>query len=1095
MRELVRHRWVAGALSAALMGWGALALQPGTAAADAEAGQRVLHRGAVDVFEVGYDARVTPALSLRVGDDTGIYGPPGSIEADRTLLQLPQASETAWSGEGVPFFRPGQRVWWASELGDQRDRAPWLGWTAEGVPEGLFVEDRVDIEISNVTGPGRAYAWQGAGPGLRTYLDSSDPGRDVLPVRAGDRGRTNWAFTAPGEYRLQARARATPVNGAIKGAAVASPITEYRICVGDLSGCGQTLTVSRPSASYPVGGTIRLRAAQAPSTGLTAHQWWVRRAGATTYTRVGGQTGAVLTLPASKQLNGARVKVALAGAADGSTSITESAPVLVRVRASTPPPTKATVLGEGHVDIASRLSGGKLITQVKDTSQGSTPVWRELADVVFHARDGSRTTVPTGADFDFLGRAGDPVWILPQTQQAGLLWPGWSTESIPSSATKGGVTWRLTGVTGLDRKPAPGRFALFEVGAFGKPHVLFRSGSTVTSFTIPPVTHAHGAWAFSKTGTYCLGFRRTATLASGKTVASDTHLAVAVGGAAPSVDPKRCAGPTNPPPGAEPGNPGGPGDPDPGRDPGPGPDNPGSPAQVTVLGDGHVDLASRLDGRSLETVVKDTTRTSEPIWRDLRKTVFWARSAARTVVPEAGGYDFLGRAGSPVWLLPQTQQSGLLWPGWSTESLPGSATQGGVSWSLSEVGGLDGAAAPGEFALFEAGTFGRPEVLFNTRDGLGDAFTIPKNAHAHGSWAFEKPGTYCLAFTRSTVLADSTPVRDDSVLAVAVGEAAPTGVDPARCFGGRTPRGSAEPPADDPTDSSDAMTKPTGAPPRGCAPGGTSPAVVLSDGHVDYGTRVIDGALQSMVKDGTTTTTVWREPAATVLWLKPEAEVDAPGGAFDFLGAAGQTAWQVPQTQEPGLIWLGWNTEELRGEVAGSVTWTLEALDGPGEVTIYTLSSFGEPQVLLQPGGSMQIPVGTHAHGNWGFTAEGIYRLRLTQTATLDGGRSSDTETLTIAVGDVDPATVGVSATAGKKAADCAKQTPVAARPGSPTSSSTPTPQAPSGTAPAAGEPGWDRKAAAALALGNLATLALIAGGFYLYLRRRFAALAAGSSS
>jgi putative ABC transporter-associated repeat protein len=1102
MRARTGCRWVAVVVAVSLAGAGVLALEAGTAtglaAGRAEEGARVLHRGSVDVFEVGYDARATPALSLRVGDDSGLYGPPGSIEADRALLLLPKASDTLWSGEGVPFFRPGQRVWWASEQGNQRGRAPWPGWTAEGVPEGLLVEDRVDIEITSVTGPGRAYAWQGAGSGLRTYLDSSDPGADLLPAQAGGRGRTNWAFTAPGEYRLQARARATPANGAANGAAVTSPITEYRICVGDLAGCGHTLTVSRPSASYPVGGTIRLGAAQTPGTGLTAHQWWVRRAGATTYTRVAGQTGAVLTLAASKQLNGARVKVALAGAADGSTFITESAPVLLRVRASAPPPSKATVLGEGHVDIASRLSGGKLITQVKDTSQSSTPVWRELADVVFHARDGSRTTVPAGADFEFLGRAGDPVWILPQTQQAGLLWPGWSTESIPSSATKGGVTWRLTGVTGLDRKPAPGRFALFEVGAFGKPHVLFRSGSTVTSFTIPPVTHAHGAWAFSKTGTYCLGFRRTATLASGKTVASDTRLAVVVGGAAPSVDPKRCDGPTNPPPGGEPGNPGDPGDPDPGGDPGPGPGNPGGPAQVTILGDGHVDLASRLDGRSLETVVKDTTRTSEPIWRDLRKTVFWARSAARTVVPEAGGYDFLGRAGSPVWLLPQTQQSGLLWPGWSTESLPVSATQGGVSWSLSEVGGLDGAAAPGEFALFEAGTFGRPEVLFNTRDGLGDAFTIPKNAHAHGSWAFEKPGTYCLAFTRSTVLADGTPVRDDSVLAVAVGDAAPTGVDPARCFDGRTPRGSAQPPVGDPTDStnSDATPKPAGAPPRGCAPAGTSPAVVLSDGHVDYGTRVIDGALQSMVKDGTTTTTVWREPAATVLWLKPEAQVDAPGGAFDFLGAAGQQAWQVPQTQEPGLIWLGWNTEELRGEVAGSVTWTLEALDGPGEATIYTLSSFGEPQVLLQPGGTMQIPVGTHAHGNWGFTAEGIYRLRLTQTATLvGGGTSSDTETLTIAVGDVDPATGGVSATAGKKAADCAKPAPVAARPGSPASPGTPTPQLPSSAAPAAGEPRWDRKAAAALVAGNLAVLALITGGFYLYLRRRFGALAAGSGS
>lgn len=1095
------HRWVAGAaVAASLAGTGVLVI--GASSAEAEGPSRVLHRGAVDVFEVEYDAGARPALSLGVRDETGIYTAGGSsVAAGQAILQLPPASAAAWSGAGVPFLRPGQRVWLASEKGADRVRNLWPGWTAEGVPSGALKDDRLDIEITDVTGPGNAYAWSGSGAGLRTYLDSGDAAPDILPARAGARGRTSWAFTAPGEYHVDARARATRPDGG----SVASATVRYRFCVGSLAGCGHTLTVAPPSSSYPAGATIRLRARQAPGTGLTAHQWWIRRAGAAAYTRLAGRTGAELTLRASSGLHGARVKAALSGAADGSTTIVESAPVLLRVASAMPP--AATVLGEGHVDIASRLSGTRLITQVKDTSHSSTPVWRELDDVVFHARDGSRTKVPAGADFDFLGRAGDPVWILPQTQQAGLLWPGWSTESIPSAATRGGVTWTLTGVTGLDRRSAPGRFALFEVGAFGKPHVLFRSASATRSFTIPPVTHAHGAWAFSKPGSYCLGFRRTATLASGRTVISDTSLAMVVGGGTPSVDPARCrpatatppSGPPTDPPTNSPTDP--PGSGDPGDNQG---DEGGDAPAVTVLGDGHVDLASRLDGRDLQTVVKDTTRTSAPIWRDLRRTVFWARSAARTAVPAGADYDFLGRAGSPVWLLPQTQQAGLLWPGWSTESLPATATRGGVSWSLNQVGGLDGAAAPGEFALFEASTFGRPKVLFNTRDGGGDAFTIPKNAHAHGSWAFEQPGTYCLSFTRSATLTDGTIVSDDSVLAVAVGDTPPTGVDPGRCFGGRTPRGSVPPPSsDDPDSSTDNTTDPASATDPsaqrpGCVPSakaGTA-ATVLSDGHVDYGTRVVDGALRSLVKDGTTTTTVWREPATTVLWLRPEAEVSSPGGDFRFLGASGKPAWQVPQTQESGLIWLGWNTEELRGQVSSPVTWALESLDGPGKVTIYSLSSFGDPEVLLEPGGSMQIPVGTHAHGNWAFTAEGVYRLRLTQTATLASGKkSSDTETLTIVVGDVDPATASGGTVAAEKGAgaDCAEKAPVAARPGG----SSPAASADGSivSAPTDTAPGLDRRLVAAFALGNLAVLVLLAGAFYLYLRRRFAAVAAGTGS
>ena len=61
---------------------------------------------------------------------------------------------------------------------------------------------------------------------------------------------------------------------------------------------------------------------------------------------------------------------------------------------------------------------------------------------------------------------------------------------------------------------------------------------------------------------------------------------------------------------------------------------------------------------------------------------------------------------------------------------------------------------------------------------------------------------------------------------------------------------------------------------------------------------------------------------------------------------------------------------------------------------------------MLFRSGSHNIDLGKHVHGNWAFSAEGIYKLNLTQSITLANGKvSSDTETLTIAVGDVNPAT------------------------------------------------------------------------------------------
>jgi surface-anchored protein len=74
---------------------------------------------------------------------------------------------------------------------------------------------------------------------------------------------------------------------------------------------------------------------------------------------------------------------------------------------------------------------------------------------------------------------------------------------------------------------------------------------------------------------------------------------------------------------------------------------------------------------------------------------------------------------------------------------------------------------------------------------------------------------------------------------------------------------------------------------------------------------------------------------------------------------------------------------------------------------VYLSSSFGGvQQMVFNNGGSYQITQGVHAHANWAFSAEGIYRISMTQTVTLANGQSSsDTETLTIVVGDVDPAT------------------------------------------------------------------------------------------
>lgn len=157
------------------------------------------------------------------------------------------------------------------------------------------------------------------------------------------------------------------------------------------------------------------------------------------------------------------------------------------------------------------------------------PTWRALDDVVLHVLDAARLEVPPGAAFRFLGRPGDPLWLLPQIQEEGVVWPGWNTQH-PQVARDGRreVTWTLHGVRG------PGRFALFANDDFGAPRVIFDSGRPFPQETgIDVDTHVHGNWAFARPGTYLLDIAMGATTTDGRAVADRGTLRVFVGAGDP----------------------------------------------------------------------------------------------------------------------------------------------------------------------------------------------------------------------------------------------------------------------------------------------------------------------------------------------------------------------------------------------------------------------------------------------------------------------------------------------------------------------------------------------------------------------------------
>lgn len=170
----------------------------------------------------------------------------------------------------------------------------------------------------------------------------------------------------------------------------------------------------------------------------------------------------------------------------------------------------AEPISTGHVDVVDvDYASGALTVQLLD----STGTERDPADVDLVVLPAAETTVPDNAAYAFLGTPGDPVWILPQTQQANLLWPGWNTTDVPAGVFQS-LRLSLVGVTG-------GELAVYTTG-LGGPAVLFDSGDGLPDHRPLAVgAHSHANWAFDGPGTYTVTFRVSGTLTTGATVSDE----------------------------------------------------------------------------------------------------------------------------------------------------------------------------------------------------------------------------------------------------------------------------------------------------------------------------------------------------------------------------------------------------------------------------------------------------------------------------------------------------------------------------------------------------------------------------------------------
>ena len=183
----------------------------------------------------------------------------------------------------------------------------------------------------------------------------------------------------------------------------------------------------------------------------------------------------------------------------------------------------------------------------------------------------------------------------------------------------------------------------------------------------------------------------------------------------------------------------------------------------------------------------------------------------------------------------------------------------------------------------------------------------------------------------------------------------------------------------------------------------------ISVGHVDLGPRLIDGQWRAGLRHDAESGAVWRDPNQTVLRVNDAAIMTAPDSAdYPFLAdVAGKPVYVVPQTQNPGVVWLGWNTQDpaVTATIDRGLTMRVGPVSGPGRAWLFLQSgTFGKPLLLADSGaapGDVWIDSGTHVHANWAFSAPGTYTATVTFLGTTTAGEAVNASTtLRFAVGD-----------------------------------------------------------------------------------------------
>jgi surface-anchored protein len=503
------------------------------------------------------------------------------IEPADGLLKAAHNSERMIPGDAAFSFlgTPGDPIFVLPQA--ENPSLLFLGIAGDEIPGGVFTGDSVNLDLIGVRGPGHVFLYSEDAFGMPNapFFNSADgvDASDAFPVAVGGHSHQNWAFTAPGIYKVAVQAAGTLTAGSQM---TSSPVVELSF--------------------------------------------------------------------------------------------------LVEAR---------EIFSAGELDLEVAFDNGEFEIALLD-EVGMREIEPNMA--VLRANAGSLEPVPNDPAFGFLGHPGDRIYVLPQNEQAGLLFLGIAGDEIPGATFQGdAVDLELLNVHG------PGPVYLYAVDGFGAPTEYFNSANGIDENDAFPVMvggHSHQNWGFGAAGTYEVTVRARGTLSAGS--------------------------------------------------------QPIASAPVTLLFDvrtpevfnaGELDLEVAFDG-AFEIALLDegAMREVEP-----GDALLQGLPPVKTPVPPGSEFTFLGAEGDPVWILPQAEQEGLLFLGIAGDEISGGTFQGD-SVNLKLVG----VRGPGNVFLYSEDGFGTPNApFFDTADGIdgNDVFPVAVGGHSHQNWGFTAPGVYKVA--------------------------------------------------------------------------------------------------------------------------------------------------------------------------------------------------------------------------------------------------------------------------------------------------------------------------------------------------------------